>query len=78
MFDTITTIDSINVRELGQIEVRQAEKVLRDGVEIAKTYHRSVIVPGADLSGCDERVAAIAAAAWTPEIIAAFEASQNV
>lgn len=67
-------IDSINARPSGHIEVRRADLVVRDGVEIAKTYHRHVLSPGDDLSAQDPRVVAIAHAVWTPDVLAAFQA----
>lgn len=70
-----STIDNLNVTEAGCIEVRRADKVLRDGEEIAKTYHRHVLTPGDDLTGQDERVVAVATAVWTPEVIAAYQAT---
>ena len=59
-----SVIDKIEVFEDGQIQVRRADKVLRDGVEIAKTYHRHVLAPGDDLAGQDAKVVAVAQAAW--------------
>ena len=60
------------------IQVRRADIVERDGVEIARTFHRHVLQPGTldendalvdtDLSGEDADVAAIATAAWTTEV----------
>lgn len=64
MITELSVIDKIEVLENGQIQVRRADKVLRDGVEIAKTYHRYVLAPGDDLSGQDARVAAVATAVW--------------
>lgn len=57
-------IDLINVDENNKVHVRQATKVLRDGEEIAKTYHRWVLSPGDDISGQDARVQAICNAVW--------------
>ena len=65
MITELSVIDIIEVLEDGQIQVRRADKVLRDGVEIAKTYHRHVLAPGDDLTGQDAKVVAIATAAWT-------------
>lgn len=59
-----SVIDKIEVLENGQIQVRQANKVLKDGVEIAKSYHRSVLAPGDDLTNQDPRVVAVALAVW--------------
>jgi len=80
MLTETSIIDSINVTAVGHIEVRRADIVMRNGVEIAKTYHRHVLEPGADLSNQEDRVAAVARAAWTPSVIAAYQAmkaSQN-
>ena len=60
----LSVIDKIEVLEDGQIQVRRADKVLRDGVEIAKTYHRHVLSPGNDLTNEDPKVIAIAKAVW--------------
>lgn len=68
-------IDQIEVTRNGSVQVRRADLVLKDGVEIAKTYHRHVLVPGSDLSSEDAKVVAIAQAAWTPEVIAAYQTS---
>lgn len=76
MLEERTVIDQITVLEDGQIQVRRADKVFRDGVEIARAYHRHVIVPGASLDGEDERVRAHAEIAHTPEVIAAFDAAR--
>ena len=65
----------IEVLENGSIQVRRADIVLKDDVEVGRQYHRHCLCPGADVSGEVQRVQAIAAATWTPEVIAAYEAS---
>lgn len=72
-----TLIDQIEVIRNGTIQVREATLVLRDGIEIAKTYHRYCLYPGQDLAGQPAQVAAIATAAWTPEVVATYQASQE-
>jgi len=57
-------IDKIEVLEHGQLQVRTARRVLRDGVVIAETYHRHVVEPGEDVSKMAPRVRAIAATVW--------------
>lgn len=57
-------IDQIEVLSTGHIQVRQANRVLRDGEVIAQTFHRHVIEPNGDLTGQDPKVVAIAQAAW--------------
>ena len=71
-----TIVDQITVTENGIILYREATKIVEDGVELTKTYHRSSLTPGQDLTGQPERVVAIAQAAWTPEVVAAYQAQQ--
>ena len=70
-----SVVDKIEVLLAGQIQVRRRDQVLKDGVEIAATYHRHVLSPGDDLTDQDPRVVAIAEATWTEEVIAAYQAS---
>lgn len=73
-YTEIKAIDKIELVGAHQIlQVREATTVIRDSAEIAKTYHRWSFVPGDDLSAMPANVQAIAAAAWTPEIIAAYK-----
>jgi hypothetical protein len=70
-----SVVDKIEVLLQGQIQVRTRNQVLKDGQEIAATYHRHVLSPGEDLSNEDPRVVAIAEATWTPEVIQEYQAS---
>ena len=69
-------IDQITVTENGIILYREATKIVEDGVELTKTYHRSSLTPGQDLTDQPEKVVAIAQAAWTPEVVAAYQAQR--
>ena len=70
-------VDSIDVLLDGQIQVRSANRVFRDGIEISKAYHRHVVSPGDNLDNEDPRVKAIGEAMHTPEVIAAFKAARE-
>jgi len=72
-----TIVDSIDVLPNGLIQVRKANRVFRDEVEISKSYHRHVVAPGDDLSKEDSRVAEIGAVVHTAEVIAAYKAAQE-
>ena len=67
-------IDKIEVVENGTLQVREATRILKDGDQIAQTYHRWSFAPGSDVSEMPANVQAIAAAAWTEEVIAAYQA----
>lgn len=56
------------------LQVREATTIMRDDQEIAKTYHRWSFAPGEDVSTMPVNVQAVAQAAWTPEVIAAYQA----
>jgi hypothetical protein len=68
-------VDQITVTENGVVLYREATKIIEDGKELSKTYHRSSLTPGQDLTGIPANVAAICNVAWTPEVIAAYEES---
>ena len=67
-------IDQITVTENGTLLVREATRVLRDGEQIAQTFHRWSFHPGADISEMPQNVKDIADVTWTPEVISAYEA----
>ena len=69
-------VDLIETLENGSVQVRTKTAILEDGVEISSKFHRHVVAPGADYSAEDAKVQAICAAIHTPEVIAAYEASQ--
>jgi len=77
MLEKQVVIDQIEVTESGHVQVRQATKIMEDGKEIGKTYHRHVLSPGDSLEGQDEKVQRIAKAAWIPEVVAAYKAQAN-
>jgi hypothetical protein len=71
-----TTVDQITVIENGIVLYREATRILEDGVEISKKYHRSSLTPAQDLTGVPANVVAICNAAWTTEVVAAYQAAQ--
>lgn len=66
------SIASINVTSVNSIEVLEVTSILKDGVEVTQTNKRFAFMPGEDISAMDDRVKAIAALVWTPEVIAAW------
>ena len=71
-----TVVDSITVTENGIVLYREATRIMEDDNEISKTYHRTSLTPGQSLTGQPANVVAICNAAWTQEVIAAYEAAQ--
>ena len=70
-------VDQITVTENGIVLVRETTTIKEDGVEISKKYHRTSFVPEQDLTGQPANVVAICNAAWTAEVVAAYEAQQE-
>jgi len=60
------------------IQCRRSDIVLKDGVEIGRTYHRHVCFPGDDVSNECAELQAIASVLWTQEVIDAYMASLTV
>ena len=77
--------DKIEVVNKWNIQVRNATIIKKDGVELTRSFHRKVIVPGTldasdnlvdtDISGEDADVQAICNAAWTTQVKADYKAS---
>ena len=74
MYSEEKIVDRIEILEKGQIQVRLAAKVYKDGVEIAKTYERYVVAPGEDVSSRDAKVQAVASAVHTKEVVGNYRA----
>jgi DNA-binding transcriptional LysR family regulator len=71
-----TVVDQITVTENGIVLYREATRIMEDGNQISQTYHRTSLTPAQDLTGQPANVVAICNAAWTPEVIAAYQAAQ--
>jgi archaellum component FlaF (FlaF/FlaG flagellin family) len=70
-------IDQITVTENGIVLYREATRILKNGEQIAKTYHRTSLIPGQDLTDHPASVVAICNTVWTPEVIAAYQAQME-
>lgn len=68
----------VNVRAAGNLEVRRSDIILRDGIEIARTYHRYVVTPGDDTTNQIEMVKNLAQAVWTQDMIDAAKAANAI
>jgi len=76
--------DKIEVVNKWNINVRSAQIIKKDGVEVARSFHRHVLQPGTldasdnlvatDISKEDADVQAICNAAWTTKVKADFKA----
>ena len=69
-----TTVDQIVVQENGTVLYREATRIMEDGNQISQTYHRTSLTPAQDLTGQPANVVAICNAAWTAEVVAAYQA----
>ena len=72
-----TVIDQITIAENGIILYREATRIMEDGKELSKTYHRSSLTPGQDLTGVPANVVAHCNTAWTADVVAAYQAAQT-
>ena len=76
--EELTLTDRIEVIANGALQIRHRHSIVDadTGVEKAASFHRHVLTPGQTLpdDAC-ERTKAVAAAVWTPECIAAYQAS---
>jgi hypothetical protein len=72
-----TVVDQITVTENGIVLIREVTRIMEDGKEISKQYHRSSFAPASDVSAQPKNVKDICALTWTPEVIAAYKAQQE-
>jgi hypothetical protein len=77
MLEKVTSVDLIEVVENGCIQVRTKTAIKEGGVDISSKFHRHVVAPGADVSGEDAKVQAIAAFIHTADVVAAYQAAQT-
>jgi hypothetical protein len=68
------TIDRIEIVANGVVQVREATVIIKDGIEVAKTFHRWCIAPSEDYSDQEQKVQDICKVAHTEEAIAAYQA----
>lgn len=59
------------------VQVRESIIIMDGDVEIARSFHRHIILPGDDYSSETPLVQAVCEAAHTAEVIAAYQASLN-
>jgi hypothetical protein len=69
-----TVVDQITVTENGIVLVREVTRIMENGKELSKQYHRNSFAPASDVSKQPKNVKDICALTWTPEVIAAYEA----
>jgi hypothetical protein len=67
------SIDQIEIVNDWNIQVRQATVIEKDGVQVARSFHRWVLTPDMDIRGQEQKVQDICNAAWTDEVKAAYE-----
>ncbi len=79
-FEEKVYISEFNITPSGSINVRKTTEILKDGVSISSTYWRCVLAPNDPQAntvlGAEPYYLNLASSAWTPEVIAAYEASQ--
>ena len=61
------------VGEYKAVQVRTDTVIKEDGKEISRSIHRHVVHPDMDISGEHAEVQAIANAAWTDDVKAAYK-----
>ncbi len=67
-------IDRIEISSNGIVSVREATTITKDGEFFARQFKRWTLTPGQDLTGQSANVVAQCQAAWTPEVIASYQA----
>lgn len=74
MYQEKSEIDQTTVAQDGTVIVRNVNTVTKNGVEVSKTYSRLTLSPASNTSKLSVNVQNICAAAWTPEVVALYQA----
>jgi hypothetical protein len=77
MLEKITSVDLIEVLENNSVQVRTKTAIMDDGRQISTSFHRHVVVPGADLSVEDARVKGVCSILHTEKVVASYKAAQE-
>ena len=67
-------VDQITITENGTVLVREVTRIMEDGNEISKQYHRTSFAPADDISAQPQNVQDICNVVWTQEVISAYQA----
>jgi hypothetical protein len=67
-------IEVVAVKNYKVVQVRTANIIKRDGVEISRSFHRHVVMPDADLTQEDADVAAVCTPVFTQTVKDAYAA----
>ena len=73
MIEKQSSIDRIEVLENNIVQLREAIRLIENGQELSKTYHRWMITPGQDYSDQDDRVKAVCVAVHTEQAISQWQ-----
>lgn len=74
-------VDQIEVLESGCVQVRTCTRVTEDKIVLSNSFHRHVVVPGADYSQETQKVKDICALIHTPKVVSEYQSSiiaQNI
>jgi hypothetical protein len=69
-------LKEITVTQDGSVQTATMNNIEKNGVVLASTLHYELLAPASDISKLPANVAAICNAVWTPEVVAAYQASQ--
>ena len=73
-----TVLGKIEILEDGKIGLREDTVIVRDGLELVRTFHRRILTPSETLPDMpDGRIRQIAQVLWTPEVIRAYQQAQR-
>jgi len=78
MFEKTTVVDRIEVLADHTVAVRYVVTVTEDGQPFAEQIKGNYFKPGDDYSAEDDKVKSVCALIHTPEVIAAYQAAQQL
>lgn len=74
MLEKTESYTSIELKSLGQVQLKKTTTILEDGVELSQSHHREIRYPGDDVSDLPVNISSSINAYWTPEVIETWQA----
>ena len=69
MLEKTIKYTSVEIKELGQVQLRKTTSITESGSILSQNHHREVRNPGSDISDLPSNISASIAGYWTSEVI---------
>lgn len=73
MLEKTIKYTSIEIKELGQVQLRKTTSITESGSVLSQNHHREVRNPGSNVSDLPSNISASIAGYWTSDVLADWD-----